>query len=107
MNLLTLLFFIDAIRHAIFLAIRLTIFGDATHFGSIVFIGLHFVIFAVGGTIFVDNGLLFQFFEVFFKCLVDIFGDFFSLFFRGLWSFDNRIIFFVFGIRDYIIDRKV
>ena len=86
--LLTLLFFIDAI------------FLYATHFGSIVFIGLHFGIIAIDGTIFVDGGLLFQFHEVFFKSLVDIFGDFFSLFFRGLWSFDNRIIFFVFGVRD-------
>ena len=98
--LLTLRFSIDAI------------FVDATHFGSIVFVGLHFGIIAVSGTIFVPIGmavgstifvaigLLFQFLEVFFKSLFDILSDFFSLFFRRFWSFDKRIIFFVFGVGD-------
>ena len=98
--LLTLRFAIDAI------------FVDATHFGSIVFVGLHFGIIAVSGTIFVAIrmavgstifvaiGLLFQFLEVFFKCLFDFLSDFFSLFFRRFWSFDKRIIFFVFGVGD-------
>ena len=105
--LLTLRFAIDAI------------FVDATHFGSIVFVGLHFGIIAVSGTIFVAIrmavgstifvaiGLLFQFLEVFFKCLFDFLSDFFSLFFRRFWSFDKRIVFFVFSVGDYIIDRKV